>query len=93
MGVPVVSLRGRSIIERQSAALLGAVGADDFIASDVESYREIAVKLAADEAGRAGLRTSLRAAMAGSSLTDANDMARKLEAAYRRMLEQAEEGV
>ena len=93
MGVPVVSLRGQSIIERQSAAILGAVGADDLIASDVESYREIAVKLAADEAGRAGLRTSLRAAMACSSLTDANDMARKLEAAYGWMVEQAKEGV
>lgn len=92
MGVPVVSLCGQSIIERQSAALLNGIGAGDLVASDVDSYRKIAVSLAKDGAGRGGRRTALRAAMAASPLTDSCDMARKVETAFHQMVELVEEG-
>ncbi len=86
MGVPVVTLCGRAVIERQSAALLRSIGAGDLVAADIQAYRRIAATLAADDALRGGHRTGLRDAMASSPLTDADDMARKLESAFRRMV-------
>ncbi len=91
MGVPVVSLCGRSVIERQSAALLRSIGAGDLVATDIHSYRRIAANLATDDDARARSRLGLREMMAASPLTDAGDMARKLEHAFRRMVASAGE--
>lgn len=92
MGVPVVTLCGRSIIGRQSASLLKSAGAVDLVATDTEHYRQIAVKLAMDGTGRAARRAAQRKAVSLSPLTDADDMARRLEQAFRRMVEMTEEG-
>jgi predicted O-linked N-acetylglucosamine transferase (SPINDLY family) len=84
MGVPVVARTGRTVIERQSAALLTSVGAGDLVAASAEDYRRIALGIAEDEPGRIERRRSLRRSMRESKLTDGADMARALEAAYRR---------
>jgi predicted O-linked N-acetylglucosamine transferase (SPINDLY family) len=86
MGVPVVSLAGESVIERQSACLLRAAGADDLVATDREAYRAIAARVAADVEGRAVRRLALRSRLRSSPLTDAAGMARALEAAYRHAM-------
>jgi predicted O-linked N-acetylglucosamine transferase (SPINDLY family) len=86
MGVPVVTLEGQSVIERQSACLLRAVGADALIARDREEYKRVALAAASEPAGDAGERRRYREAMLRSPLTDADDMARKLEAAYRQAI-------
>jgi predicted O-linked N-acetylglucosamine transferase (SPINDLY family) len=84
MGVPVVTLCGASMIERQSACLLRAVGAGDLVAEDANAYRQLALELASDEAGRSVRRRALRDSMRSSLLLDPVDAARALEAAYRR---------
>jgi len=53
MGVPVVTLRGASLVGRQSAALLHAIGCDDWVATDVGGYVERARALALPQANRA----------------------------------------
>lgn len=85
MGVPVVTLAGRSHIARVGVSLLSAVGLGDLVASSPEQYVATATALAADAARRQELRRNLRATMAASPLCDGAAMTRALEAAYRAM--------
>ncbi len=85
MGVPVVALLGDRHAARVSASLLARVGLDDLIAADVETYVEIATRLAGDPDRLAEIRRTLRPRMAASPLCDGPAFARKLEAAYRTM--------
>ena len=61
MRVPVVALRGASLVARQSAALLAAIDCGDWIAPDVDAYVDHAVALAEGEANAAA-RTRLASA-------------------------------
>lgn len=53
MGVPVVALRGNSLVARQSAALLHAIDCDDWVAADADGYVERACALALPQTNRA----------------------------------------
>lgn len=85
MGVPVLTLGGDRHSARVGASLLAAVGLSEFVSSSRDEYVACAVRLAADPARLAALRTSLRQRMQSSPLLDAEDFTRKLEAAYDTM--------
>lgn len=61
MQVPVVALHGRSLVARQTSALLHAIGCEDWVAADTAAYVEIAVRLAGRSANAAA-RSRLRSA-------------------------------
>jgi predicted O-linked N-acetylglucosamine transferase (SPINDLY family) len=88
MGVPVVTLSGRTFVHRQSVTILTHLGLEDFIAETPEDYREIAARLANDRARLTALRSGLRERMRGATLTDAPRFTRQLEDAFRRMWNQ-----
>src|SRR5581483_737624 len=81
-GVPVVSLAGRPTVGRFGAAILHAVGLDDWITGDTDAYVARAVAAAADPVALSRLRATLRSRFAASPLRDAAGLARELEAAY-----------
>ncbi len=83
MGVPVVTLEGRTHAGRVGKSLLSRVGLDDLAAPDVNAYVAKAAELANDRARRGELKTNLRDKMA--PLTDAKRLAGELEDAYRVM--------
>jgi predicted O-linked N-acetylglucosamine transferase (SPINDLY family) len=85
MGVPVVTLAGKSHASRVGASLLSAVGLPDLIARTPEEYVSIAVRLAGDLPRLAELRRTLRGRIRASPLMDGPIFARNIEAAYRRM--------
>jgi len=85
MGVPVVTLAGERMIERQGASLLTAVGLEELIATDRADYVAKAVALARNPERRARLRSELRDRMAASELCDGRGLASALEDAYREM--------
>ncbi|WP_052293838.1 tetratricopeptide repeat protein [Azospirillum sp. B510] len=85
MGVPVVTLAGRSHVARVGASLLTNVGLEELIASDEAEYIAKAVALAGDPAALAGLRAGMRARLEASPLTDHKGFTRSLEAALRAM--------
>jgi len=85
MGVPVVTLAGERMIERQGASLLTAVGLDELIATDRADYVAKAAALARDPERRATLRAQLRERMAASELCDGRGLATALEDAYGDM--------
>jgi predicted O-linked N-acetylglucosamine transferase (SPINDLY family) len=84
-GVPVVSLADRPGVGRIGAMLLDAVGLEDWVAQDVDTYVERAVRAAVDVAGLGALRAGLRTRVATSPLGDAAGLARAFETVYRRL--------
>lgn len=88
MGVPVVSLAGRTAVGRGGLSILSNIGLPDLVARDADQYVRIAVRLAADRPRVAELRATLRERMQKSPLMDARRFARNVEAAYREMWRQ-----
>jgi protein O-GlcNAc transferase len=85
MGVPVLALAGDRPVSRSAASILGHLGLDHWVARDAKAYAERALSLAADVAGLAELRRSLRARLRASPLMDEAGFARDMEAVYREL--------
>ena len=92
MGVPVVTLRGGTVVGRAGVSQLMNLGLPELIASDPEAYVRIASGLAGDVARLATLRAELRSRMESSPLMDAPGFAKGIEAAYRTMWQAAIRG-
>ncbi|MBM3565629.1 MAG: tetratricopeptide repeat protein, partial [Alphaproteobacteria bacterium] len=85
MGVPVVTLPGRTFAARHSATHLSNAGLTEWIAKDADGYIAIARKMAGDPDALAALRAGLRTRLAGTPVCDGRRYARALEAAFRAM--------
>jgi len=85
MGVPVITLAGKSHASRVGVSLLSNVGLSELIAKSTENYIKKAVGLANNLGRLQDLRVNLRPLMARSPLMDATGFTRSLEAAYRKM--------
>ncbi len=85
MGVPVVTLAGKTHVSRVGVSLLSNVGLDELISCDEEQFLNIAAGLAQDLPRLAQLRHSLRPRLAASPLMDAVDFVARLERAYRQV--------
>lgn len=71
MGVPTLTLAGKSLLERQGASLLHAAGLADWIAEDRASYLEKAIAATRNLTALAALRARLREQVQNSALVDA----------------------
>jgi predicted O-linked N-acetylglucosamine transferase (SPINDLY family) len=85
MGVPVITLAGRTHAGRVGVSLLTRVGLPELIAENEDDYVQRAVTLARDPERLAALRAGLRPRMTQSPLCDGPSFARHVEAAYREM--------
>ena len=83
MGVPVVTLAGRTAIGRGGVSQLTNLGLDSLIAETPDAFVATAARVAADLPALAALRASLRGRLGRSPLMDAPRFARNVEAAYR----------
>ena len=85
MGVPLITLAGRSHVARVGVSMLSNLGLERLIARDEREYVSLAVALAQDDEELATLRAGLRARMLASPNTDGARLTRFLEAAYAKM--------
>lgn len=85
MGVPLISLIGRSFYARMGVVLLQHVGLESLLAEDLAAYIAKAVALAQDPARLTALRSSLRPRLEDSPLMDGPRFVRNLETAYRQV--------
>ena len=90
MGVPVITLAGRTAVGRAGVSILSNVGLPELITRTPEEYLAIAVSRARDLAGLAELRAGLRQRMRASPLLDGKGYAAEVEAGQIRGL--VEEG-
>ena len=83
MGVPVVSLAGRTAVSRAGSTLLSNVGLEHLVARSDEQYVERAAELIRDQGGLAELRRGLRDRLEASPVMNARQFGRDFEAALR----------
>jgi predicted O-linked N-acetylglucosamine transferase (SPINDLY family) len=60
VGLPVVTLPGKFMRGRQSAAMLRAVGVEELIAGDADEYVDLAMRIARDRSYREALVSRIR---------------------------------
>lgn len=85
MGVPVVTLAGRTHVTRVGVSQLSNLGLTELICRTAEEYIATAVRLANDLEYLGRLRKEMRARMAASPLVDAQRFTSNLEGGYRTM--------
>ena len=85
VGLPVLTVSGRSFASRVAASLLSAVGLPELITTSLEDYEALALALAASPARLAALREKLVANRFTTPLFDTPRFTRHIEAAYERM--------
>jgi protein O-GlcNAc transferase len=89
MGVPLLTLTGRTFAARMSGSLLRALGLNELIAGDLDAYKQCAV----DFARQPERLRLLRERLASGITRSAEKGARNLEAAYQAMHERHLEGL
>jgi predicted O-linked N-acetylglucosamine transferase (SPINDLY family) len=86
MGVPVVTLAGKTVVGKAGVCQAMNLGlGDELIASSPGDYVRIATRLCANLDHLGDLRAGLRARMEASPLMDAGRFARNIETAYRQV--------
>jgi predicted O-linked N-acetylglucosamine transferase (SPINDLY family) len=85
MGVPVVSLTGKTAVGRAGLSYAANLNLTELAAGDIAQYVLIALRIAGDLSRLAELRSTLRQRMQTSPLMDGQRFARSMEAAYRLM--------
>lgn len=85
MGVPVITLVGKTHAGRVGLSLLANLGRKEWCAESREQYLSHAADLASDLQGLAALRAGLRENMASSPLCDGKNLARNVEMSYQDM--------
>ena len=83
MGLPLVSLSGKSAASRVGRGILSQLGLTDWIAEAPDQYRAIAVQLAKDPVVLAHLRLTLRSRMQAAGLLDGDALAQRVEGQYK----------
>ncbi len=92
MGVPLLTLSGRSFASRVCASLVRAAGAADLICSSVDAYVARAIAFAEDREGLAALRERLVAGRDTCLLFDTPTLTRHLEELFRQMWKDYQSG-
>ena len=82
MGVPVISLAGRTHVGRVGYSILDRVGLQDLVADSPRAYVECGVRLAADRPRLTELRAALRGRIRASTLMN-GDSVRGVKWGYR----------
>jgi predicted O-linked N-acetylglucosamine transferase (SPINDLY family) len=85
MGVPLVTLRGRTAVGRGGVSILSNLGLTDLIADSPAEYVAIAVREASDLARLNERRLAMRTILRSSILTDAPRWTRQLETIYQQI--------
>jgi predicted O-linked N-acetylglucosamine transferase (SPINDLY family) len=85
MGVPIVCLEGRTVVERLASRVLRVAALDDWVARSIDEYVRIALRLASNPVALAHARHGLRDLLRATPLLDHRGVTRDLEAAYRSM--------
>jgi predicted O-linked N-acetylglucosamine transferase (SPINDLY family) len=92
MGVPLLTLSGRSFDARVGASLLHAVGLPEFVAHDEAEYASLLDALLREPQRLAQARRRLIEGRTSARLWDAPASARALERAYTAMYQRFREG-
>ena len=83
MGLPVLTLAGKSFAGRMAASLLNSIGLSELIAQSAAQYESLAIELASNADKLARIKAKLASNRSTSPLFDTALFAQHIEAAYR----------
>jgi len=93
MGLPILTLQGRSFASRFCSSVVAAAGLEDLICHTPEEYVQRAIAFGKDPQSLAGYREQLRLGRDSSVLRDIPALARRLEELFWQMQGECERGV
>lgn len=93
MGVPIVTLSGKSFASRVCGSLVRSAGLSELVVETPEAFVELAVRLANDRAAIAELKARLEAGRASCTLFDMDLLVARLEDLYAGVAEDWRRGV
>ncbi len=85
MGVPVVTLAGRTAVSRGGSSLLANIGLDELVTRSPEQYLDWAARLIGDVEGLVALRRELRGRLESSPIMDSARFTAGVEDVFRTM--------
>jgi len=85
MGLPIVTLAGRSYISRMAGSLLGAVGLPELITESLADYEKLAVTIGRQPQRAASYKRYLAEHGRSSPLFDVPQIVRDIEAEFERL--------
>ncbi len=85
MGLPVLTVAGRSFAARVCASLVHAAGLHGLVCNTPDAYERQAIRIGRDAASRAALRAVLQAGRDTCTLFDTAGLVRHLEGLYAQM--------
>lgn len=85
MGIPVVTLAGRTHVSRVGASLMPLVGLEELVTESEDDYVNAVCRLGEDLGELAEIRRTLRSRMSASFLTDGRSFAERFTAACERI--------
>ena len=88
MGTPVITILGDRHVSRVGASILTHVGLEEFIATDIDEYINMAIKYANNMDSIKSIRAGLRHNMKNSDLCNADAFARDVEKVLDEMWNQ-----
>jgi protein O-GlcNAc transferase len=91
-GLPVLTCLGGTFAGRVAASLVNAAGLPEMIATNLDEYQAIGLKLAREPAQLAAIKAKLVANRGTCALFDPSRFARNIEAAYTTMWETWQRG-
>jgi predicted O-linked N-acetylglucosamine transferase (SPINDLY family) len=93
MGLPVLTLKGRSFASRVAASLLQCSGLGDLVTHHLTDYEDQAVALGQNPAALATLKRQLESGRMANPLFDTAAFTRHLEAAFAHMVDRWRSGL
>ena len=91
-GLPLVTCAGESYVSRMAGSLLRAAGVPELVTYSLADYEALALKLAADPAALAAVKTKLVHNRQTCALFDIDRYRRHLERAYEMIRLRSERG-
>ena len=85
MGVPVLTIRGRTVQSRLSASILETVGLPEFVAEDAQGLLDLAVSWSGMVNELSNHRSTLRDRVGSTFVGNLSIFVRTIEEAYRQM--------
>lgn len=92
MGLPVLTVSGKSFASRFCGSIVSAAGIPEMICATAEEYVSRAIGFASNRASLAAVKESLQSQRETCALRDMPALARRLEELFWQMQEEAEQG-
>lgn len=92
-GLPVVALHGKHFCSRVSASVLSAIDMPELIATTLDEYKNLAIKLATDKKKLKEIKNKLQTNKKTTPLFDSERFTKNLEKAYKKVYQRNKKGL